>query len=167
MTLTVDTAILTVVISAAVSFGIFGLKEKWVEPRRWKRSTEAVKLEKKLEVYGTLTTLLQSFYHKGQRVDLKKGTQTMDPQYQHSLELPFDADKLDEIFEKSRYLISEDLITKYMEYIEKDTARVIFKARKEVGSGVVMVNLTDMQSAAEREFADLQGKYKELVKFPA
>jgi hypothetical protein len=63
-----------------VSFGIFGLKEKWIEPRKWKKSTEAVKLEKKLEIYGTLTTLLQSFYHKSQRVNLQKGIQITGPE---------------------------------------------------------------------------------------
>jgi hypothetical protein len=60
----VDNAIISVIISAAVSFGIFGLKEKWIEPRRWRRSAEAAKLERKLEVYSTLTTLLQSFYQR-------------------------------------------------------------------------------------------------------
>jgi hypothetical protein len=45
MTLTVDTVTITAIISAAVSFGIFGLKEKWIEPRRWIKSTEAIKLE--------------------------------------------------------------------------------------------------------------------------
>lgn len=64
MTISVDTAIFATIISAAVSFGIFGLKEKWIEPGRWKKSTETFKLEKKLEIYGTLTTLLQSFHHK-------------------------------------------------------------------------------------------------------
>jgi hypothetical protein len=37
MALIVDTAILRAIISAAVSFGIFGLKEKLIEPRRWKK----------------------------------------------------------------------------------------------------------------------------------
>jgi len=40
MVVTVDSAIITVVISAAVSFGIFGLKEKWIEPRRWQKDIE-------------------------------------------------------------------------------------------------------------------------------
>jgi hypothetical protein len=64
-----------------------------------------------------LTTLLQSFYHKSQRVNLQKGIQIIGPEESHALELPFDADKLEEIFEKSRYLLSDDLITKYMEYL--------------------------------------------------
>lgn len=34
MTISVDTAIFATIISAAVSFGIFGLKEKWIEPGR-------------------------------------------------------------------------------------------------------------------------------------
>jgi hypothetical protein len=37
MTISVDTAIFAAIVSAAVSFGIFGLKEKWIEPGRWKK----------------------------------------------------------------------------------------------------------------------------------
>jgi hypothetical protein len=53
MTVAIDNAIISVIVSATVSFGIFGLKEKWIEPRRWRRSAEAAKLEKKLEVFSS------------------------------------------------------------------------------------------------------------------
>lgn len=134
MAVSVDNAIISVIISAAVSFGIFGLKEKWIEPRRWRRSAEAVKLEKKLEVYGTLTTLLQSFYNKRQRINIHKETQDTPKPCEHALELPFDADKLDEIFEKSRYLLSEDLISEYMKYVSRTLITIYFKL--EEGSGL-------------------------------
>jgi hypothetical protein len=107
--------------------------------------------------------LLQSFYHKAHRVSLETGTQATDPQHPHALELPFDADKLDEIFEKSRHLLSEDLIAKYLEYVKQDTACSIYQSRKVVGPNVTLVNLKDMQSAAEKEFDLLNKKYKELV----
>jgi hypothetical protein len=167
MTVSVDNAIISVIISAAVSFGIFGLKEKWIEPRRWRRSAEAIKLEKKLEVYGALTTLLESFYHKGQRINVHKGIQDPSHSYEHALELPFDADKLDEIFERSRYLLSDDLITKYMEYVKQDTYHSIFQARKGGEPQVVLVDLKEMQTASENEFGHLNKKYKELMGFPA
>lgn len=167
MTVSIDNAIISVIISAAVAFGIFGLKEKWIEPKRWRRSAEAVKLEKKLEVYGALTTLLQSFYSKGQRTNIHKGTQDTPQPYAHALELPFDADKLDEIFEKSRYLLSEDLITKYMEYVKQDTYHNIFQARRGIGSQVALVDLKEIQSASEGEFDLLNKKYKELMGFSA
>lgn len=156
-------AIFAAIVSAAVSFGIFGLKEKWIEPGRWKKSTE---LEKKLEIYGTLTTLLQSFHQKTQRVNLQKGTETTASKYQHALEVPFDADKLDKIFEKARYLLSDDLITRYTEYINQDTYHSIFQARIGIGSDVVMVDLKDMQSLAEKEFGLLKEKYKILTGLP-
>jgi hypothetical protein len=160
----VDNAIISVIISAAVSFGIFGLKEKWIEPRRWRRSAEAAKLERKLEVYSTLTTLLQSFYHKGQRINVHKETSKPG---EHALDLPFDADKLDEIFEKSRYLLSEELISEYMRYVMQDTYHNIYQARRGVGSQVALVDLREMQSTSEREFGLLNKKYKELMGFPA
>ena len=73
MTVSIDNAIISVIISVAVAFGIFGLKEKWIEPTDGEGGAEAVKLEKKLEVYGALTTLLRSFYSKGQRTNIHKG----------------------------------------------------------------------------------------------
>jgi hypothetical protein len=167
MAVAVDNAVISVIISAAVSFGIFGLKEKWIEPRRWRKSAEAAKLEKKLEVYSTLTTLLQSFYHKRQRVGIHKETHDTSKPGEHALELPFDADKLDEIFEKSRYLLSEDLISEYMKYVKQDTYHNIFQARRGVGSQVALVDLKAMQSASEKEFGLLNKKYKELMGFPA
>jgi hypothetical protein len=167
MTLTVDIAIYTAIISAVVSFGLFGLKERWIEPRRWKKSTEAITLEKKLEIYGTLTTLLQSFHHKALRTKLQKGTQTIDPEYEHAMEVPFDADNLDKIFERSRHLLSDDLITKYMAFIKQDTYHRIFSARKGTGPDIVLLDLKDMQSVAETEFDSLKKKYKELTGLPA
>jgi hypothetical protein len=43
--------------------------------------------------------LLQSFQHKAVRVNLQEGTQTTASKDEHALEVPFDADKFDEIFE--------------------------------------------------------------------
>lgn len=167
MTISLDTAIFATIISAAVSFGIFGLKEKWIEPRRWKKSAETIKLEKKLEIYGTLITLLQSFHHKAIRDNRQRVTQTTASEYKHALEVPFDADKLDEIFEKSRYLLSDELINKYMEYIQQDTSHTLFHARKGRGPDIVLAELKGMQSMAEREFNVLKEKYKGLTGLPA
>ena len=102
--------------------------------RKVEKSTEAIKLERKLEIYVTLTTLLQSFHQKTQRANLQKGTVTTASKYQHALEVPFDADKLDEIFEKARYLLSDDLITRFMEYIKQDT---IVYCKLEKGSALM------------------------------
>jgi hypothetical protein len=46
-----------------------------------------------------LITLLQSFQHKAVRVNLQEGTQTTASKDEHAVEVPFDADKFDEIFE--------------------------------------------------------------------
>lgn len=54
------------------------------------------------------------------------------------MDIPFDADKFDEIFEKSRYLLSDDLIN--MECIKQDTYHSILGARKGRGSDVVLVD---------------------------
>ncbi len=131
MAYTIDSAIITVIISAATAFGIFGLKERWIEPRRWKKNVEIANLEKKLEVYGTLTTLLQSFYEKAhRRRPYEEESSQTDNNNSHSLELPYDANKLDEIFEKSRYLLSDELIKKYLQFIGQDTYLQIYNARK-------------------------------------
>jgi hypothetical protein len=64
MAFTIDSAFLTVIISASVALALFGVKEKWIEPNRWKRNIYTAQIEKRLEVYGTLITLLQSFLKK-------------------------------------------------------------------------------------------------------
>jgi hypothetical protein len=163
MTVAIDNAIISVIVSAVVSFGIFGLKKSGLnlddgevpKPPNLKRNC------------STLTTLLQSFYHKRQRINIHKETHDMSKPGEHTLELPFDADKLDETFERSRYLLSEDLISEYMKYVEQDTYHNIFQARRGVGSQVALVNLKQMQSTSEKEFGLLNKKYKELMGFPA
>jgi hypothetical protein len=72
MAFTIVSAFLTVIISASVALALFGVKEKWIEPNRWKRGIYKTQIEKRLEAYGTLTTLMQSFYEKAHRVNFTK-----------------------------------------------------------------------------------------------
>jgi hypothetical protein len=72
MAFTIDSALFTVLISASVALAIFGVKEKLIEPQRWKKNIYIAQIEKRLEVYGTLLTLLQSFFEKAHRENFKK-----------------------------------------------------------------------------------------------
>ena len=53
--------------SAIVAASLYVVKEYWIEPRRWKRNILLAQLEKRLEAYGTLLTILQACARKGLR----------------------------------------------------------------------------------------------------
>jgi hypothetical protein len=68
----------------------------------------------------------------------------------HLLEVPFDADKIELVFEKYRYLLSEELIQRYLQYMREDTYFAIYQARK-AGQQLVFVNFIEMQSIVEND----------------
>lgn len=75
------------------------------------KNIEVSNLEKKLQVYGELITILKSCEHKAMR----KHPNNPDPLrsdriHSHLLENPFDGNRLQEIFEKSHYLLSTKLL---------------------------------------------------------
>jgi hypothetical protein len=78
------------------------------------------------------------------------------------LEIPHDADKLEEIFEKYRYLLSEKLLERYLQYMREDTYFALYQARKS-GQQLVFVNLKDMQSIVEKDYETLRKEYGQFL----
>jgi hypothetical protein len=94
MEFNIDSAIISTIISTIISIGIFGLREKHFEPQRWKTNIQFMQLEKKLESYGKLITLLQSLLEKGKRMqtgEIKENIGSVNitsNKWPHLLEVP-------------------------------------------------------------------------------
>lgn len=88
----------------------------------------------------------------------------------HVLENPFDGNRLQEIFEKSHYLLSAKLLEQWYKFIREDKFLAFFEAKKSIyesekskGSGLLEVDFREMQSIAEAEYAELKQQYDLLV----
>ncbi len=124
------------------------------------KNIEFSTLEKQLEVYGSLVTLLQALKHKAQRQGLNKPLSQ-----DHLMELPDDIYKLENIFEKKRYLLSEKLIMTYLDLVQKDSTFILHdsKSDRESKPRVMAIDLKAMQQIADEEYADLKKRYDKLV----
>jgi hypothetical protein len=80
----------------------------------------------------------------------------------HVLENPFDGNRLQEIFEKSPYLLSAKLLEQWYKFIREDEFLAFFESKKSKGSGL-LVDFREMQSIAETEYAELKQQYDLLV----
>src|SRR5690348_4224852 len=145
-------------VSAAVSVGILFLKEKLLDPQKVKKNIKFEIIEKKLQVYGKLTTLIESAEENA-----KTNPICIDKKMTHVLNYPDEENKLKDIFETSRHLISSELIDEYMKFIkEKETYHPSPPSGKQ--NSWTVCNLNEMEEGAENELHDLKEEYEKLIK---
>jgi hypothetical protein len=161
-----DTNVLAAVVSAVVSIFIWILFQFRIEPRRWKSRYEIRSLERKLEVHGWLISVLKACEEKARRQQSKTGSQT------HLMETS-DILQLEGVFGRKAYLLSEKLRQTWYELQRKDTYFEMMRVKNRETMGLAgapqmkheltLGDLTEMQRCAERDFADLQGRYITLT----
>lgn len=165
--------IYTAAISTVVVVVLYFIKEYGIEPRRWKRNLRVSQLEKRLEAYGNLLTILQSCARKGLRqntgfvgmsgrqdqVDLSVETKTA---HLHILENPHDADALQSIFEKSHFLLSKELRNEWLKFVRDDEFFTHFDSRRKEGS-LLRADLWKMQVIAQKDFDAMEQEYDKLT----
>ena len=151
-------AIIAAMVSTAISVVIFLVREKKIEPGRWKKNIEFKHLEKQLETHGMLLTMLESFAQRAKRQDV--GGSSGIP---HLLQFPTDLDKIKEIFEKSRYLLPKELVDEYLSMVRKDECFQDSGSRKEGKSCGILCDLSKMEELTKRKFEELEEKLKKLV----
>jgi len=145
-------------VSAAVSVGILFLKEKLLDPQKAKKSIRFEIIEKKLQVYGKLTTLIESAEENA-----KTNPICANKKLPHVLNYPDEENKLKDIFETSRHLISSELIDEYLKFVkEKETYHPSSTSERQ--NSWTVCNLSEMEEGAENELHDLKEEYEKLIK---
>jgi len=157
---------------ALVSIVIFVIGSLLVEPWKWRKRNEIRRLEKTLETYGWLISVLKGSAAKGRRFP----THGTNPE-PYVLEAK-DILQLDEIFGVKAYLLSEKLKETWREVQEKDTGFVIESTRHrdtipipqtksnwpvEMKQGAMQIDLSEMQRQAESDFTVLEQRYMYLT----
>jgi hypothetical protein len=153
-TVTIDANLLSALIAAAVALVVLLLDKLVIEPRKWKKRYEIRSLEKTLEVYGALVTILKTCHT---RALMQNAPSTA--QYTVNLN---EISQLEVIFERKRYLLSEQLCTQW-ENLEKYEPQL-----GELKTGAISdlnLPLKEMRGVAEREFAGYTKRYEELTGF--
>jgi len=151
----VDSTITAAVVSAVVSVAILVVSEFIIQPLRWKRSVKADYLEKKLETYGALVTIIDSMAEKSKR-------RTPNPDQSFTMENPYDYLRLQSIFEKRNYLLSKPISQLWLEFIRQDTYFHNFTALKEK-SGLLRADFRKMQELAKKEYNEIRAQYGRLT----
>jgi len=153
----VDSTIIAATVSAIVAFVILVISNFLIHPRRWKRNLKVKTLERRLEVYGALLTILDSMAEKAKRQ--AKEEEKYEP---HTMENPYDYYRLSKIFERENYLLSDKLSQLWLQFIQRDTYFAVYRPIKE-GHGLLDANFTDMHALVRKEYAELKQQYKKIT----
>ncbi|QLH11478.1 hypothetical protein [Nitrosarchaeum sp. AC2] len=153
----------------AIEQGDWGLAKWWqtqiakettsqegFQEQRTKLRTEQI--IKQLEVYGTLSTLL-SVAGNWQNVhgisNMKNNT--------HILGTPDEENRFGDIFEKSKYLISEKVTEMYSEYHKTKSYEQGKFPGTNTSRSYVIVNLTNMEKQVNDEYKQLLKQYNKIT----
>ena len=167
------------IVGVGSSLTIVYIKYKKIDPENWKKDVTWQSQTQKLEIYGQLKTLLDTGRQRIKRQDLnnKNDKQT------HLLMIPEDYETLKNIFGKYRYILSENLVKVYLEFIQKDKyfSDVFSKENKIDGNvnsfdnknfninlnskqtDTVLCNLEDLEKTVTSEYDALKRKYNKVI----
>jgi hypothetical protein len=151
-----DSAIIATVISVAISLVVLAYREKKLEPDKWKKNAKLATMDKQLEAYGSLLTILHACEGKATRQQINENTE-----FTHLLEVPKDSENLRSLIMVKRYLLSEKIVDEYLKMEKGDTYFAL--TPKEGKSSTLLINLREMQDIVEYHFISLKDDYKKLT----
>lgn len=166
MSLTIDSTIIAVFVSAIISVAILLVSNYFIQPRRLRRNWMIENLEKRLEVYGTLITIIDSMQAKRQRISPDKIPEERK-KFAYEMESPFDYNRLLEVLEKKNYLLSKEISRLWFKVLKEDGTFLIFSSLKKPDF-LISVDFKEMQETAKREYSELKTQYEKLtgIKLP-
>jgi hypothetical protein len=176
--ITVDSTLLSALISAVVAFIIVTADRFFFEARTWHKRYEIRWLEKQIQIHEWLLTILNACREKAKR-QAEKSTNRPP----HLLESA-DIGKLENIFEKNAYLLGDSLRKTWLALQGRDQYFELARVRNrdvdvvpplETPQGpmqfpptkheAVFDDLTEMEKQAETDLACLRLRYRKLTGF--
>jgi hypothetical protein len=167
--LVVDTTIVAAFVSAVVAIIILAIDRFWIEPRRWQSRYEVRLLERRVKTHAWLVSVLEASKAKAKRVPTSKVPYLLEGD---------DVRKLEDIFERKAYLLSDQLRQAWYDLQVRDTTFLMDKTkhRDTMGTGipelgllpsryqVFSIDLSAMHHQAGADLAELRSHYKETAK---
>jgi len=161
-------------ISAVIAVVLYFVKEYHIEPKRWERGIRVSQLEKRLEAYGRLLTILTSCAKKGLRqttglADMTGSEDQVDlaietkKKHLHLLENPHDADALQAVFEESHHLMSKELREEWFRFVREDEFFAHFDSLHAEKGHLLRADLWKMHRIAQKDYAVMEKEYDKLT----
>jgi hypothetical protein len=157
----VSSTLIAAGVSAIVSLAVLFASNYYFQPHKFKQSLKVENLEKSLQAYGTLITILGSMQAKRERISSKLISEEKK-EYSHQMENPFDYKRLVEVMEKKNYLFSQELSEKWFKLLKKDVYFHIYSSLTD-GRGLLLADFRELQETAEKEYSELKTKYEQLT----
>lgn len=165
MSITIDSTIIAVIVSAVISVAILLVSNYFIQPRRLRQNWIVENLEKRLEVYGALITVIDSMQAKRKRFPLDKLPE--NDRFPFEMETPFDYNRLLAVLEKKNYLLSKEISQLWFKLLTDDVHFKIFSALKKEPL-LLSVDFKDIQEKAKKEYSEMKSQYEKLtgIKLP-
>lgn len=151
--------IIGLIVGVVPSMFVLLLKEKKFEPENWKKDTTWKLYTQKLEVYGQLKTLLDM----GRQRTKRQNSTNQNNEQTHLLIIPDDYESFKNIFGKYRYMLSDNLVQLYLEFIKDDKyfSDVFSKENKQAST--MLCNLEDLEKIVTKEYDVLKRNHSKMV----
>ena len=154
---TVDSTILAAAVSALVSLLILGISSFYIQPRRIRHSWAIEHLQRRLEVYGALNTLLESMQAKNERSPIN--LPEISKNYTYRMENPFDYKRMVQLLEKKNYLLSKEVSNSWLEVLKQDKTCSIYTSLRG-GHGDTNFDFTEMHKRVKIEYAEIKKQFE-------
>ena len=158
--ISVDTTIIAAVVSAIISVAVLLVSSYFIQPRKLRHNWMVENLERKLEVYGALITIIDSMQTKTERDPPNLSEESKN--YTYQMENPFDYNRLLEILEKKNYLFSKEITQLWLKVLKDDKHFSIYESLRG-GHGLTLFDFKEMQERAKKEYSELKAQYEKLT----
>jgi hypothetical protein len=148
----IDSTLFSAIIAALVAFVVLALDRYFIEPRKWRERLKVRTLEKVLEVYGSLVTILKSCRSRALM-------QNAPPNVQYTVDRD-DMRELEAIFEGKSYLLGGKLQAEWNRLHEVESR---IGDLKDGRNTQLNLPLRVMRETAERDYRNFLATYMKLT----
>ena len=158
-----DSAIIATIVSVAISLTILLIREKKIEPEKWKKEAKRETLLKQIQAYGELLNFLDS--SEARRKVWKREIKQVTNDHTHLFLLPGHEIQFNKIFRENMGYYSSEIIELFTNFVENDTNFDFAekKWKQEQSSWYQGVNLSDLHNQVRGKFGELRKEYQELT----
>jgi hypothetical protein len=160
MSITADSTIVAVVVSAIISVSILLVSSYIIQPKRIRKSWYVEHLGKRLEVYGALITMLDSMKAKANGHPL--AVQKIMEENPYIMENPFDYERLLKIMQNKNYLLSKEISQLWFKRLKDDKYNVLSSSSSKTDRPL-FVDFREIHERAKKEYSELKAEYEVLT----
>ena len=163
MSYTIDNAIIAVIISAAVSSIFWFVKEKKLDPEKWKKDAKKETMLKQIESYGKILVFLNSARER--RKNFTRETKHVSKESTHLFFFPGDVQDFNDVFRENLPLCSDNILGLYNEFMNSDKTFLFssMKWKSDQPAWIQAFDITKIHDAIQKEYDMIRNEYEKLT----